>query len=412
MEDFFDRFQRITGVSKYSTSEVITPSWVVSDMVDLLPSEVFAPESRFLDPSVKSGRFLAEIYRRLMNSEAMKQAFPNEQDRQRHILANQLYGFATSGAAAAIARKQLYDDPTIAGNIHYTTAKDVVKEIQGALENMKFDVVIGNPPYNRGMDIDFVKLGFDLSKQYTVMITPAKWQTAEADQSSASKMSYGDFRKQLVPHIREVVFYPDAKDLFDIIEVDGITYFLMSKDTYTSCKITNKCKNYKKFNDISNRSLLNQETLYNKGMDIIAHMGSINSIAFHKNDFSKRYKVVAVTKAPGMSHSNNEGHPIFITSIYTIDENFGGQNDRECIFSSDSIEECKSFISYMYTRLVRFLYLCNTSKLTNPYTNHCFRFVPAPGAFDHIFTDQELYQKYGLTADEIAIIESVIKERK
>ena len=41
-----------------------------------------------------------------------------------------------------------------------------------------------------------------------------------------------------------------------------------------------------------------------------------------------------------------------------------------------------------------------------------WRFVPDPGAFDHIFTDQELYQKYGLTPDEIAIIESVIKERK
>ena len=41
-----------------------------------------------------------------------------------------------------------------------------------------------------------------------------------------------------------------------------------------------------------------------------------------------------------------------------------------------------------------------------------FRFVPDPGDFDHIFTDAELYQKYGLTQNEINIIESVIKERK
>jgi hypothetical protein len=41
-----------------------------------------------------------------------------------------------------------------------------------------------------------------------------------------------------------------------------------------------------------------------------------------------------------------------------------------------------------------------------------WRFVPDPGAFDHIFTDEELYKKYNLTEEEIAIIESVIKERK
>lgn len=41
-----------------------------------------------------------------------------------------------------------------------------------------------------------------------------------------------------------------------------------------------------------------------------------------------------------------------------------------------------------------------------------WRFVPDPGAFDHIFTDEELYKKYNLTDDEIKLIESVIKERK
>lgn len=37
---------------------------------------------------------------------------------------------------------------------------------------MKFDVVIGNPPYNKGMDLDFVDLGYKISNKYTVMITP------------------------------------------------------------------------------------------------------------------------------------------------------------------------------------------------------------------------------------------------
>lgn len=172
MEDFFDRFQRITGVSKYSDSEVITPLNIVKDMVGFLPADVFNPDAKFLDPAVKSGRFLAEIYRRIFDSPLLSHM--NEADRKEHILKNQLYGFATSAVASAIVRKQLYDGPTIAGNVVYTADKVSKELIQGAFDIMKFDVVIGNPPYNRGIDIDFVKLGFDLSKQYTVMITPAK----------------------------------------------------------------------------------------------------------------------------------------------------------------------------------------------------------------------------------------------
>ena len=69
MEDFFDRLQALgNNFSKYSNSEVITPLNIVKDMVDLLPADIFKPEAKFLDPAVKSGRFLAEIYRRLMDS--------------------------------------------------------------------------------------------------------------------------------------------------------------------------------------------------------------------------------------------------------------------------------------------------------------------------------------------------------
>ena len=69
-----------------------------------------------------------------------------------------------------------------------------------------------------------------------------------------------------------------------------------------------------------------------------------------------------------------------------------------------------SFISFVNTKTVRFLIMLS---LYVPITNNiCWRFVPAPEAFDHIFTDQELYEKYNLTDEEIDIIESVIKERK
>ena len=46
----------------------------------------------------------------------MVQAFPEEQKRRQHIIDNQIYGFATSGIAATLVRRQLYDDPTLVKN--------------------------------------------------------------------------------------------------------------------------------------------------------------------------------------------------------------------------------------------------------------------------------------------------------
>ena len=58
MEDLFDRFQAITGISKYSNSEVITPQNIVKDMVDLLPANVFNKEAKFLTQQSRGVDFL------------------------------------------------------------------------------------------------------------------------------------------------------------------------------------------------------------------------------------------------------------------------------------------------------------------------------------------------------------------
>lgn len=154
---------------------------------------------------------------------------PDESKRSAHILNNMLYGVAPSTETVLVSRKTLYRDWSTVGNIKhipgYKTSKNRKDIISRELGDMKFDVVIGNPPYNRGMDLDFVKLGYDISTKYVCMITPAKWQTADADQRISSNISYGEFRRQLVPHMSHVCFYPCCKDMFDILQVDGVSYF-------------------------------------------------------------------------------------------------------------------------------------------------------------------------------------------
>ena len=72
MEDIMAKISKYTGVTKLSSSDVVTPSNIVSDMIDLLPEEIFKPGVTFFDPAVKSGRFLIGLFKRLMKSKYMK----------------------------------------------------------------------------------------------------------------------------------------------------------------------------------------------------------------------------------------------------------------------------------------------------------------------------------------------------
>lgn len=419
MEDIFDKLQAVTGITKYSNSEVITPKEIVTDMADLLPAEVFNKDSRFLDPAVKSGRFLVELYRRLMDSPLMVSAFPNEQGRHEHILCNQLFGLATSGTAATIVRKQLYDDPTIAGNIVYTADKVTKEVIQGAFGDMKFDVVIGNPPYNNDIYLDFVQLCFDREisgegykpgilhdKGYACFITPAKWQAKGGDKNE-------QFRKDIVPHISKIVFYPDTREVFDIDSQGGISYYLMSKDTHSKKHLKTICKIQKMFETTGEWELCDiSKVMYNtKIQGIIAKLGDYTQLSCQNNAASGRFNVAITNVYSEKNCTNKKGSALVTISPYVVQNTIKRNADTSFLESFENQNEAESYISYLETKFIRFMFLMAKCSL-HMQSDFSWRFIPDPGAFDHIFTDQELYQKYGLTPDEIAIIESVIKERK
>lgn len=219
-------------------------------MIDLLPAEIFNPDTTFIDIYCKSGIFLKRIYEKLDLALQKLEKFTNPEIRRNHILNNQIYGLVMDNSGSLLlCNKVIYGDAFHDGHLLYLDSVNVAgysnyedilhkmnpTKIKETIEKMfnrqglGFDVVVGNPPYNRG-DIDFVNLGYELCNKYTVMITPAKWQTAEANQRIDSQMSYGDFRKKIVPHMKEVVYYPNSLDVFEkVYQIDGITYFCIDK---------------------------------------------------------------------------------------------------------------------------------------------------------------------------------------
>ena len=159
MQDITDILSKYgVSISKFSSSEVITPTNIVQDMINLLPEEVFTPDAKFLDPAAKSGRFLYYLKDKLMHAPSLITAFPSKSAREQHILTHQLYGITTSEASLSFVRANLYGSWQVEGNIRYienfskiignknTDIKSLLaKEFNGT---MNFDVVIGNPPYN------------------------------------------------------------------------------------------------------------------------------------------------------------------------------------------------------------------------------------------------------------------------
>ena len=221
---------------RWGKDGVFTPTNIVRDMIDLLPDSIWNPGSTFIDISCKTGAFLVEIYTRLDTELSKLDEYKDPVKRRSHILNNQLFGLALrNDESLFFSRRNVFGDPFSdnvdvinAGNSSYL---DLVKQkqysiietqLKGKFGRMKFDVVVGNPPYNNDIYLEFVTLGHHLSTQYTLMITPAKWQAKGGKKNE-------DFRANIVPCMRKIAYYPNEKDIFNISLSGGLSYFLIDK---------------------------------------------------------------------------------------------------------------------------------------------------------------------------------------
>lgn len=415
--------------NKLDNNTVMTPPKVAQEMIDLLPNEVWNSKTTFFDPACKSGIFLRLIYDKLMETPYTEPEFQDKQAKSKHILHKQLFGVALDPMCKQMSTRTAYGFLDPDSNIKFIEKyTDIMKNednryfieaMKKEFGTMKFDVIIGNPPYNNDMYIDFLLKLKNLYNSYMCMITPAKWQAKGGKKNE-------QFRQEIVPYMSDIIFYPDCSDVFNIGEVSGISYYLLYKHNIDKAYIKNICKLQNIYNDEEIRCITNRETLFNKGNKINEKLTSYKKFDLGKTQKNKRYQVWTNNKV-AIGGGKSQGTLIFsgegMLQCLQISRLIDSENNAEVAsiiadsqqtFSSESKDECRSFISWIYTKFVRFLLSINLAGLTGIVnsSNDWWRFIPAPEAFDHIFTDQELYAKYNLTDEEINIIESVIKERK
>lgn len=283
-------------IANLSNDEVFTPPALADKVLDLLPEEVWHDKNlKWLDPACKTGIFLRQIAKRLM--EGLREDFPDEEERRQHIFQNMLYGLPITSLTALMTRRSLYTSKdanskkSIAkfglgdGNIYFANRDHVFnnngickfcgvsqnnklgqREADGTLENhaysfihgkpneiiqeifnktnhhmkaedMKFDVIVGNPPYQFNYGTEgkndskafpiyqlFIEQAMKLNPRYMSFIVPSKWALGTKELFAFQEKFINDHR------ISTYYDFIDSGDLFPGVTLEGICYFVWDRE--------------------------------------------------------------------------------------------------------------------------------------------------------------------------------------
>ena len=488
----------LTCLANLSNDEVFTPPVVVNRMLDLLPAELWRnPDARFLDPVSKTGVFLREIAKRLM--EGLSERIPDRQQRADHIFTRQLFGLAITELTALLSRRSVYcskqangpysvctafhdADGNIRfrstehswqnGRCRYCGASREVYDRDDTLEShayefihtenpetifpdMKFDVIIGNPPYQLEVGIEkdnyaiplyhkFIQQAKKLRPRFISMIIPSRW--------FAGGRGMDDFREEMLhdTRLQILVDYPNAADCFPGIDLSGgVCYFLWNSKYNGICKIvSNRGKDYQ---STMNRPLLEpgNDTFirFNEAIPIIRKIIAYKEPTFDSlvspqtpfgivssfKDYSDKpfEESIAIYTVNGIKYIREDQvsknrqwispYKVFISKSYGergaypyrfLAKPFIG-TPRSCCTQTylmigpfNTSIECENVISYINTRFFRFCIM--QKKNTQDAMRGVYSYVPIQD-FSQSWTDEKLYAKYGITDEEIKFIESMVR---
>ena len=486
-------------LSSLSNDEVFTSPKLANLMLDLLPNELWSnPKAIFLDPVCKSGVFLREIVKRL--DKGLTNQIPDKQTRINHICKNQVFGIAITGLTALLSRRSVYcskiaNSPLsicdefdndmgniIFGAVHhhfkdgkcsecgasqgvfgnrqglenhaYAFIHSDRDDVFGELLTMKFDVIIGNPPYQlddggAGASAKpiyhlFIEQAKELNPNYLVMITPSRWFTGGKGLDAFRDSMLNDRR------IKEIHDFPNSKDCFDNVEIKGgVNYFLWEKRHDGDCEVFT-------YDDGHCVSQL-KRPLKEKGIDIFIRYNRAVSILHKVKKFNEpSFADLISSRKPFGLPTNFKGNPkpyincnenVFLyqtkgtgyVKLSEISRNkelilkhkiltpkaigsgdgkvdkvnpiYAGINTActetyVVIGPFESEEICNNVMNYINTQFFHFM--LTLKKNTQDASRDTYELIPMQD-FSKCWVDKDLFEKYGFDHNDIKYIQEMIR---
>jgi hypothetical protein len=516
----------LTCIANLSNDEVFTPPELANRMLDTLAeawadanggADIWADKTvRFLDPCTKSGVFLREITTRL--TAGLANEIPDLEARVDHILTHQVFGIGITQITGLLARRSLYCSKhangkhsiakgfnSDAGNIwferlehtwangkctfcgasqatydrgdimethayafiHTDDIKTRITELFG--DDMQFDVIIGNPPYqldDGGFGASaipiynrFVEQSKALEPCFLTMVIPSRWLFGGR--------GLDEFRKAMLTdnRIRRLIDYPDSRQVFPSVDVaGGICYFLWDRDNPGDCRVIEFDHDLTSSEAV--RPLLEEGAeVFIRSNRALAILRKVMTVETGSTTLSlpetKRFDTQVSSQKPfglrtffrGSDERSSEQDVMVIQSrgrawmsrsevtagedlidkwkVFTSKSSseHAGQVDKKgqrrvlslsgvippgsvvtetyiLVGAYDTEEEARNCFSYVVTRFFRFLVAARSS--AQDLARSAYSFVPLQD-FSVAWTDEKLYTKYALTDDEISYIEKLIR---
>lgn len=439
---------------RLSESEIVTPTKVADEMVAILPFEELNEKTdvKFLDIASKEGEFSVALYRRF--GEKVKPG---------------LYAIATSPLAYEFTRKVYTLLGISVENIYVDfTSYDLIgennNEIIKQLTDMKFDVVIGNPPYQESdggagasakpIYNQFVNVSKEVGSTYLCIIMPSRWM--------AGGKGLDEFRNAMLndKHIVELHDFMHPEDVFpNTNNRGGVCYFMRNVNYDNTEHKVKVVTHYENYSHSTHRALKTDnldifvrdsqaigilDKIFKEGdVDTINNYISaakafgfrtffieddrFNNSADNLHDAIKCYgragKVGYVEREEVQSHSEwIDKWKVYVPESNNIVTELNDDNQNSFVGDPGTIctetylvvgaeldltqEKASNLSNYLRTRFARFL--LSLAKISQHGTGKTYRFIPLQD-FSKSWTDAALYAKYGLTTEEIDFIESKIK---